>query len=327
MGMQTNLAAAVVEAADSGVPEFDRPVPRDGYAWWYVDAISDDGRHAITLIAFIGSVFSPYYAWARRSGPADPENHCSLNVALYGESHTRWAMTERGRAALRRDAATLQIGRSALQWSPGGLTVQIHEWAVPLPRPVRGTVKLYPEAQPRRSYAIHPEGRHRWTPLAPIARVEVDLPSPGLRWSGTGYLDMNTGAQPLERDFVRWDWSCARTRDGAAVLYDVTPRQGPEMCLGARFGRDGSATGFAPPPRVKLPRTLWQVPRSIRAEDNMAHVRRTFEDTPFYARSEVASVLGGEGVLAMHESLALDRFKSGVVQAMLPFRMPRLRGA
>ena len=59
----------------------------------------------------------------------------------------------------------------------------------------------------------------------------------------------------------------------------------------------------------------------------MAHVRRTFEDTPFYARSEVASVLGGEGVLAMHESLALDRFKSGVVQAMLPFRMPRIRGA
>ncbi len=55
-------------------PRFDQPVPPHGYAWWYVDALSDDGRHGITLIAFIGSVFSPYYAWTRRRGrrPAPP---------------------------------------------------------------------------------------------------------------------------------------------------------------------------------------------------------------------------------------------------------------
>ena len=62
-----------------------------GYAWWYVDALSDDGQHGLTLIAFIGSVFSPYYAWARRRGPADPQNHCALNVALYGPGGNRWA--------------------------------------------------------------------------------------------------------------------------------------------------------------------------------------------------------------------------------------------
>ena len=45
---------------------------RDGYVWWYVDALSDDGRHGLTLIAFIGSVFSPYYALARRRGAGDP---------------------------------------------------------------------------------------------------------------------------------------------------------------------------------------------------------------------------------------------------------------
>ncbi|MEO0034874.1 MAG: hydroxyneurosporene dehydrogenase CrtC, partial [Pseudomonadota bacterium] len=51
---------------DRGGPRFDLPVPASGYAWWYIDAISDDGRHALTLIFFLGSVFSPYYAWARR---------------------------------------------------------------------------------------------------------------------------------------------------------------------------------------------------------------------------------------------------------------------
>ncbi|MEP6836808.1 MAG: carotenoid 1,2-hydratase, partial [Bradyrhizobium sp.] len=58
-------------------------VSPNGYAWWYVDALSDDGQYGITVIAFIGSVFSPYYAFARRKGPADPLNHCAINVAIY----------------------------------------------------------------------------------------------------------------------------------------------------------------------------------------------------------------------------------------------------
>ena len=53
-------------------PRFDQAVPPGGYAWWYVDALSDDGRHALTIIAFIGSVFSPYYAAARRRGTRRP---------------------------------------------------------------------------------------------------------------------------------------------------------------------------------------------------------------------------------------------------------------
>ena len=33
--------------------------PHGGYVWWYVDALSDNGDNGITLIAFLGSVFSP----------------------------------------------------------------------------------------------------------------------------------------------------------------------------------------------------------------------------------------------------------------------------
>ena len=50
---------------------------------------------------------------------------------------------------------------------------------------------------------------------------------------------------------------------------------------------------------------------------------RTLEDAPFYARSVVSAKLLGEHVTLMHESLSLDRFRMPMVQAMLPFRMPR----
>ena len=41
-------------------PKFDIDVKPNGYAWWYVDGISNDGNRAISIIGFIGSVFSPW---------------------------------------------------------------------------------------------------------------------------------------------------------------------------------------------------------------------------------------------------------------------------
>jgi len=38
-------------------PNFNLDVPPNGYAWWYVDGLSSDGKSAISLIGFIGSVF------------------------------------------------------------------------------------------------------------------------------------------------------------------------------------------------------------------------------------------------------------------------------
>ena len=75
----TNTAEDLVSAAD-----FKAVVPQYGYRWWYIDAFSDDYQYGLTIIAFIGSVFSPYYAWSRARGHGDPYNHCALNVSLYG---------------------------------------------------------------------------------------------------------------------------------------------------------------------------------------------------------------------------------------------------
>ncbi|AFL73973.1 carotenoid 1,2-hydratase [Thiocystis violascens] len=305
-------------------PRFDAPVMPEGYLWWYVDAFSDDRRHGITLIAQVGSCFSPYYAWARRRGDSDPLNHNSLNVALYGACK-RWSMTERGRSALRRDASRLEIGPSALSWDGTCLTIRIEEIAVPIPRRIRGTVKLYPRTVAGQPYFLDGAGRHRWAPIAPGARVEVQLDQPALSWAGHGYLDSNWGSEPLEKAFRYWEWSRAELKDGGtAVLYDAARRDGHRTELGLHFDPAGDVERIDVPPHATLPTTAWLMQRGTRVDPQQtARVTETLENTPFYTRSVLETHLLGEPVTAMHESVCLDRFDSRWVQVLLPFRIPR----
>lgn len=309
-------------------PLFDAPVSPGGYLWWYVDAFSDDGKYGITLIALVGSCFSPYYAGARRRRKSDPLNHNSLNVALYG-GVKRWCMTERGRSALRRTPERLEIGPSSLHWDGSCLTIHIDEIAVPIPRRMRGTVKLYPRTVAGQPYFLDGAGRHRWAPIAPGARVEVKLDRPSLHWEGHGYFDSNWGSEPLEKAFRYWEWSRAELKDGGtAILYDAIRRDGQRTELGLRFDPAGGVDRIPVPPHVKLPGTAWGMKRGTRADPHQpARVAQNLENTPFYTRSQLSTHLLGEPVTAMHESVCLDRFDSRWVQVLLPFRIPRVPGS
>lgn len=303
---------------------FDRLVAKNGYAWWYVDALSDDGRNGLTIIAFIGSVFSPYYALARRRRDSDPVNHCALNVALYGEGGKRWAMTERGASAVARDQNSFAIGPSSLEWSGQALRIQIDEITNPIPSRLRGLVTVHPPALTDDIFTLDASGRHRWRPIAPCSRVEVDLENPATRWSGNGYFDINEGDVPLEHDFAGWEWSRAGTRQGTVIFYDTNPRAGAAVGLALRIDKNGTVECVDSLPSQTLSRTGWRIARSARSDtSHPVAVVKTLEDTPFYARSHLAAVLFGETVDVMHESLSLDRFRQPIVQAMLAFRMPR----
>lgn len=285
--------------------------------------MSDDARHGLTLIAFVGSVFSPYYAWARRGGAADPEDHCALNVALYSPGAGRWCMTERGRRHCARTASEFVIGPSRLHWDGQCLQIDIDERGSPLPRRVRGRVRVWPGALQRYCTGIDTEGRHRWGPIAPQARIEVDLPEPGLRWRGHAYLDSNEGDEPVERAFHRWDWSRAQLPDGSTVVhYDLQWPGHVQRQLSLRFDAQGGVEPLPTPAPQDLPRTAWLLARRMRSEQPV-RVLRQLEDTPFYQRALLALPLGGRTVPAFHETLSVPRLVRPVVQAMLPFRMPR----
>ncbi|MFM9827804.1 MAG: hypothetical protein ACKVOB_03540, partial [Sphingomonas sp.] len=278
-------------------PRFDVSVAPGGYAWWYIDATSDDGAHGLTIIAFIGSVFSPYY---KASGRQCPENFCALNVSLNGPRGGAWAMTERSAAGLARDANTLIIGPSALHWDGDCLTIDINEVSAPLPYPVRGQVRVYPAHIGATGFHLDPAGRHRWHPIAPRARVEVAMAAPGISWSGGGYFDSNFGEESLEDGFVDWHWSRAHLARDVAVLYEGTRRSGQPFELALRMDAAGNWEDVVPPPALPLARSAWGISRVTRADAGARpHVTRTWIDAPFYARSALDTTLFGERVGAV----------------------------
>jgi len=311
------------------VPSFTHPVPDNGYRWWYLDAVSDDDQYAITVIVFIGSVFSPYYARARKRGCAPASAHCAVNVALYG-APWRWCMTERTADSMRASEKQLSIGKSYIRIEGRKLHVEVDEIAVPFPSRMRGHLVIdLPDydlkAHPLDSDSSETAG-HFWQPIAPQTRIEVSFKQPSLTWKGSAYVDSNYGDVALESSFRSWVWSRSHGADNTtSILYDVIDRQGNTSKRSFQFAADGSLTPFDAPQVHHLPKTrYWRIPRTVRTARgaSIANVQ-TLEDTPFYSRSRFMEQHQNERQITVHESLNLDRFDSFWVRSLLPFRTPR----
>lgn len=311
------------------LPSFTESVNNNGYRWWYLDAVSDDGLHALTVIIFIGSVFSPYYARARKRGSTPAGNHCAVNVALYG-APWRWCMTERTDASMRQSPERLSLGKSSIRIDKGKLLVSIDEVSTPFLSRVCGTLTIDLPEYDLQAVPLDTQdpdsARHFWQPVAPQTRISVELDKPSLSWQGAAYVDSNYGDVPLESSFSHWVWSRSHAPDNTTtILYDVTDRQGNNSQKSMRYAADGSVTTFDAPKAHRLASTrYWRVPRTARTPEGVQiNELQTLEDTPFYSRSRFTENHSGHNQSTVHESLYLDRFDSTWVRSLLPFRMPR----
>jgi carotenoid 1,2-hydratase len=300
-------------------------VPPNGYAWWYVDGISECGTRAVSVIAFIGSVFSPWYRW---SGRKSPDNHVCINVATYGPGG-RFTMTDRGSSALRQTENSFTVGPSALTWTGQQLRIDINEIsALPIVARVRGTITVTPRALTQVELPLTPDGAHIWRPFAPISDITVDLGSPGWQWSGHGYFDSNFGTRALEDDFSFWTWGRYPTTTGSTCFYDATRLDGTTLGTAIKFDADGHAHEIAaPPPVTPMRRSLWAVRRETRADPGCQPRQvKPMLDAPFYSRSMVQTRIDGEDTVGVHEALDLRRFRSPLLKPMLAVRVPRRSG-
>ena len=305
---------------DRDGPCFALAVPPNGYAWWYIDGISDDGTQAVSVIAFIGSVFSPWYRW---SGRENPENHVCINVATYGKGG-RFTMTDRGASALRQTHESFTVGPSSLNWDGEKLFIDINEISsLPLVSRIRGQIVVTPTALTSVELPLTERGTHIWRPFAPTSRIDVDLGA-GWQWSGHGYFDANFGTRALEQDFDYWAWGRYPMPDGSVCFYDAVRRDCTELAVGVKFTNSGEAEEFELPPKARVARSLWAVKRETRADPGFSPRQvKPMLDAPFYTRSVVETRIEGCVTQGVHEALDLNRFRGPWLMPMLAVRVPR----
>lgn len=289
--------------------------------------MSPDRRQGVVVIAFVGSVFSPFY-FARRQedGQADPMDFCAFNVAVYDGGRRLWGFTEWSRARVFREENRFVVGANCIAREPGRIIIDVDEACAASRDRIEGRIVIYPAHTADRSHVLDGGGAHRWHPIAPVGDIEVTLNRPSFRFRGSAYHDANSGDEPIEASLRRWSWSRHEVAGDTVVLYDGTRRDETPFSLSLRFRPDGRVEEVAAPPMHRLPRSFWwRCPRSTRSEGSeRPRIVRTLEDSPFYARTLLECTLFGETAPGVHESLELDTFATRWMQWMLPYRIKQM---
>ena len=235
-------------------------------------------------------------------------------------------MTDRGRGALRQSEDTFTVGPSSLHWDGDKLVIDIEEWSNPIVSKLKGRIVVRPKGVTGVELPLKQDGSHVWRPFAPTSDIEVDLGDHG-QWRGHGYFDANFGTKALEADFSYWTWGRFPLSDGTACFYDADLRNGETLGAAMKFTPDGGIAAMEAPPKAKMRRSLWAVRRESRADPG--HTPKQVQamlDAPFYNRSGVETVIGGERSRGVYEALDLNRFRGSWLMPMLAVRVPRRPG-
>ena len=328
---------------------FNRQLKPHGYQWWYIDAISEDQSYSLSMIIFVGHVFSPYYYKARQRELNDlklrPESFCAFNISLHAlnksavnqlGSPSLWVLNEYSAEALalspeliKRDQHCFKINQSMWHQSDDEITISINEvtkaFFQRMSNKIIGQVQLKLPRRFHHEINLDHTGKHKWMAVAPSADVVVSLEQPNLSFRGQAYHDSNWGDEPLENAFKSWTWSRAELNEGTCVLYDINEHGKDVNPRALFFSHQGTVEELDKKfVSSSLPKGLWGVHRPNRADhSDLAHLHKTLVDSPLYTRDLVHTELLGEKTLAMYESLNLHRFEQSWVRFLLPFRIRR----
>ena len=286
-----------------------------------MDGLSDDGTKAVSVIAFIGSVFSPWYSW---SGRKNPHDFCSINIVTYGKGG-RWTMTERRERHVKLTENSFRVGPSKLEWDGKKLVLEFSEITIPHFDKIEGCITVTPESVNDLEVLLKPDGTHIWRPFSPISRIEIKTNKKGWSWQGNAYLDGNFGTRALEQDFNYWTWSRLPFKDKCLTFYDADLVDGSNTNIALRFNKNGSVEEVEAPPLQPISKTKWLIKRVARSDREFSpYQSRALLDAPFYSRSELVTQIDKEQTTGVHETLDMKRFTNPLIKPLLCAKIPRI---
>ena len=172
-------------------------------------------------------------------------------------------------------------------------------------------------------------------PFCAVAIREVGRPNASaMPFSQAAVPSWPTGAEPTRatrrlklahgRSIERMDRSDSTTIGGGIEFPAFPRRHGTELEAVIGFDLNGGARVVAAPPRTAFKRSFWRVRRETRADAGVVPRQvMGMLDAPFYSRSVVRTVLGGQEVTGVHEALDLGRFRQGWMKWVLVVRVWR----
>ena len=211
------------------------------YEWWYLDAISTDGRTAFVFIWFAGLPFSPDALTNHERGrPARAADHVAMFTAVYVEGkQIAYALNRHPESEFEaaRESLNVRVGPNRLErFSNGDIAATVDAPMLFGGGRLSGTLRLSASGgQGAGIGEVAGAADHVWNPLVPSCELSGSLRLAGAdgseKWSsefaGRGYLDHNYGSRPLTEGIRRWHWGRAHLGDTTIVYYHNEPKSGP----------------------------------------------------------------------------------------------------
>lgn len=303
------------------------------YEWWYLDAISADGRTAFVFIWFAGLPFSPDALTNHERGrPASARDHVAMFTAVYVDGkQIAYALNRHPEAefAASREGLSVRVGPNTLgRDEDGAISAVVDAPMLFGGGRLSGDLRVCPSGTDGGGIReVEGKSDHVWNPLNPSCSVAGTLRLAGAdgseKWStefeGRGYVDHNYGRRPLTEGIRRWHWGRAHLGDTTIVYYHTEPTSGSDESVLAVIDGSGAPADCSD---VRFEATDWRrrvlcprFPNAVavsgqRGDDRVsftARRRHVVDWGPFYMRfiCDVTATIGSRELsgVAMTEYL------------------------
>lgn len=214
---------------------------KNGYEWWYFDAISADKEWSLVVIFYHGNPFSPNYM--RSIFGEDPADYPAVSISIYRKGKPEYYSFQEfsgGNFAWEKDKNEFNclIGNCGFKRHDVFQEVEyelILNQTLDSGHSINGKLKfISTRISPKLFNKEEKKEKHFWNLLQPKAKVVGNLKIKGktddyhVAFHGNGYHDHNVGQEPMGHSFKDWYWGRIHIENETLLYYVMNGYEGKQ---------------------------------------------------------------------------------------------------